>query len=185
MPTSSVSPVGGRFADRVGAVIPQTVGILVMMAALGFYVALGTTTSLVILVAGTVVNGIGSGLFYPANNAAVMRASPPGSFGVTAGMLRTFANTGMVFSFSVAIFVASRTIPRRVAFAIFVGTTKLSGRTGALFTHGLHAAFGVSILLLVASGILSATSVVAHRRHQRSLAVATGAESEPSLPTCR
>ncbi len=180
-----VAPLGGRFADRVGAVIPQTVGILVMMAALGFYVALGTTTSLVILVAGTVVNGIGSGLFYPANNAAVMRASPPGSFGVTAGMLRTFANTGMVFSFSVAIFVASRTIPRRVAFAIFVGTTKLSGRTGALFTHGLHAAFGVSILLLVASGILSATSVLAHRRHQRSLAVATGTESEPSLPTCR
>ncbi|MDA8296350.1 MAG: MFS transporter [Actinomycetota bacterium] len=177
-----VAPLGGRFADRVGAVIPQTVGIVVMMAALGFYVVLGTTTSLVILVAGTVVNGIGSGLFYPANNAAVMRASPPGSFGVTAGMLRTFANTGMVFSFSVAVVVASRTIPRQVAFAIFVGTTKLDGRTGALFTHGLHAAFAVSIVLLVASGILSATGVLAHRRHQRSLALATSAEREPSVP---
>jgi len=33
-------------------------------------------------------------------------------FGIASGMMRTFANLGMVFSFSVAILVASRSISR-------------------------------------------------------------------------
>lgn len=151
------SPFGGRLSDRVGAIVPQALGIVVMAAALLCYSALGPTTSLVLLVVGTIVNGIGGGLFYPANNAAVMRAAPPGAFGVVNGMLRTFSNTGMVFSFSVATVVASRTIPRQVAFAIFVGTAKLSGSVGRQFTHGLRAAYLVSIGLLAVAAVLVST----------------------------
>ena len=40
-------------------------------------------------------------------------------FGIASGMLRTFSNIGMVFSFAVAILIASRSISRGLAFAIF------------------------------------------------------------------
>ena len=158
------APLGGRLADRVGPVLPATVGIAASVVALVLYAQLGPVSALALVVVASVVNGLGSGMFYPANTSAVMTAAGPAAFGVGSGLLRTFSNTGMVFSFSVALLVASRTIPRNVAFAIFVGTTKLTRSVGVAFTHGIHAAFFVSIGLLVAAMILSAYRVV-HRRH--------------------
>ena len=43
-----------------------------------------------------------------------------------------------MFSFAVAILIASRSISRGLAFAIFVGTTSLHGALAAAFTSGLH-----------------------------------------------
>jgi EmrB/QacA subfamily drug resistance transporter len=178
---AAMAPLGGRVADRHGPVIPATLGIVLTIGSLLFYSALGPTTTLLLIIAGTIVNGMGSGLFYPANNSAVMRSAPDGSFGVVAGLLRTFANTGMVFSFSVAILVASRTIPRQVAFAIFVGTARLSGATGRIFTHGLHAAFFVSIAILLGAGVLAATGL-GHERRRRAGQGTTRDSEEPEAP---
>jgi hypothetical protein len=77
-------------------------------------------------------------------------------FGIASGMMRTFGNVGMVFSFSVAILVASRSISRQLAFAIFVGTTSLHGPAASAFTTGLHAAFYESVSFMVIAAILSA-----------------------------
>jgi hypothetical protein len=63
---------------------------------------------------------------------------------------------GMVFSFAVAILVASRSVTRQVAFAIFVGTTSLHGAVARDFTNGLHAAFYFSVIFMVIAAILSA-----------------------------
>ncbi|MGH9107021.1 MAG: MFS transporter [Acidimicrobiales bacterium] len=153
---SVVSPVAGRLSDRIGPVIPATVGITVQVAALFVYAQMGTTTGLWVVVAASIVNGVGSALFYPANNAAVMKASPPAVFGISSGMLRTFGNIGMVFSFSMAILVASRAIPRNLAFAIFVGTTRLHGHLATAFISGVRAAFYASMALLALAGLLSA-----------------------------
>jgi hypothetical protein len=71
-------------------------------------------------------------------------------------MMRTFANLGMVFSFSAAILVASRSISRQLAFAIFVGSTSLHGAAAVAFTTGLHAAFYESVGFMVLAAILSA-----------------------------
>ena len=62
----------------------------------------------------------------------------------------------MVFSFSMAILIASRSIPRQVAFAIFVGTAKLHGHIASIFTSGLHAAFYASMSFLALAAVLSA-----------------------------
>jgi len=61
----------------------------------------------------TAVDGIGASFFFPTNSSAVMKAAPPESFGISSGMLRTFANIGMVFSFAVAILIASFHFPQR------------------------------------------------------------------------
>jgi len=159
-----VGPVSGRVADRLGPVLPATVGLGVQVVALAVYSQLGVSTPLWLVVLAAVVNGVGGGGFFPANTAAVMKATPGPQFGVASGMLRTFANVGMVFSFAVAILVAARSIPRRVAFAIFVGTTHLSHHLAGTFTTGLHAAFYSSIAFMALAAVLSATRVLRRQR---------------------
>jgi EmrB/QacA subfamily drug resistance transporter len=153
---SAVGLYAGRLADRRGPVLPATAGLAVMALSLVGYAQLTLTTPLWVVVGISLVNGCGSSLFFPANSAAIMKAAPPDMFGITSGMLRTFSNVGMVFSFAVAILVASRSVPRDVAFAIFVGTTSLHGPQAAAFTNGLHAAFYFSVTFMVIAAILSA-----------------------------
>ena len=159
-----VGPWGGRLADRRGAVLPATAGLAIQIGVMLAYAQLSVGTPLWLVVVIYLVGAVGSGLFYPANNAAVMKAAPGASFGVTAGLLRTFSNLGMVFSFAVAIVVASQSIPRHEAFAIFVGTTSLPRSSAAAFTTGLHAAFYASTSLMVVASLLSATRAISRRR---------------------
>jgi MFS family permease len=160
---SGVGPYAGRLADRFGPVLPATVGLGVQVVALFIYAHLSLSSGLWLVVVASVVNGVGASGFFPANSSAVMKASPPQMFGISSGMLRTFANIGMVFSFSVAILVASRSISKHLAFAIFVGTTSLHGHLAAAFTTGLHAAFYASMGFMALAAVLSATRV----RHAR------------------
>jgi EmrB/QacA subfamily drug resistance transporter len=163
-----VGPIGGRLTDKVGAVWPASVGLTIQIAALLVYAQLGLHSSVWLVVAASVVSGLGSGLFYPANTTAVMLVAPRQLFGVASGVLRTFANVGMVFSFAVAILVAGRAIPHGVAFAIFVGTTHLTHHLAGSFTQGLHAAFYASIGIMAFAAVLSATRVIRLRRHERA-----------------
>ncbi len=153
---SGVGPLAGRVADKIGPVIPATVGLGIQVVALLIYAQLSLTSGLWLVVVGSVINGIGASAFFPANSAAVMKASPPTVLGISSGMLRTFANIGMVFSFSTAILIASRSISRGLAFAIFVGSTSLHGALAVAFTTGLHAAFYTSMAFMVLAAILSA-----------------------------
>ncbi|HEX3960358.1 MAG TPA: MFS transporter [Trebonia sp.] len=146
----------GRLADRYGAVLPATMGLALQAVSLIGYAQLSLSTPLWWIVLIALVNGCGASLFFPANSSAIMKAAPPDMFGIASGMLRTFANIGMVFSFAVAILVASRSVSRAVAFAIFVGTTKLHGPVAASFTGGLHAAFYYSVAFMVIAAVLSA-----------------------------
>jgi EmrB/QacA subfamily drug resistance transporter len=170
-------PLGGRLADRVGSVWPATLGLAIQAVALVLYATLGVSSALFLVIVASTINGIGASAFFPANNTAVMKAVPDSQFGVANGLLRTFANVGMVFSFTVAILVAARSIPRGLAFAIFAGTTRLTPHLGASFTAGLHAAFLSSIAFMALAAGLSATRSL--RRGSRRFA-APAAASEPS-----
>jgi EmrB/QacA subfamily drug resistance transporter len=150
-------PFAGRLADRFGPVLPATAGLAIQVVALLIFAQLSLGTGLWLVVVASIVNGLGASSFFPANNAAVMKASPPAVFGISSGMLRTFANVGMVFSYSMAILIASRSIPRHLAFAIFVGSTSLHGKLASAFTSGLHSAFYASMGLMAVAALLSAT----------------------------
>jgi len=153
---SVAGPYAGRLADRRGPVLPATVGLAVQVASLAVYAQLGMTTGLWVVVVASIINGVGASFFFPANNSAIMKAAPPAAFGIASGMLRTFSNIGMVFSFAVAILIASRSISRGLAFAIFVGSTSLHGALAVAFTSGLHAAFYASMGFMVLAAALSA-----------------------------
>src|SRR5690349_23727926 len=123
---------------------------------LAIYAQFTVTTGLWVVVLASIINGIGASFFFPANSSAVMKAAPPEAFGIASGMLRTFANIGMVFSFAVAILIASRSISRGLAFAIFVGSTSLHGAVAVAFTSGLHVAFYASMGFMALAAALSA-----------------------------
>ena len=162
-----VGPTSGRLADRIGPVWPATIGLGTQAVALLLYAQLHLHSSYGLVVGASIVSSIGAGLFFPANTAAVMKAAPPQVFGIASGMLRTFANVGMVFSFAVAILASSHAISRHVAFAIFVGTTTLKPALAAAFTRGLHTAFYLSVGLMVIAALLSGVrhrTVAAARR---------------------
>ncbi|MHB8262660.1 MAG: MFS transporter [Acidimicrobiales bacterium] len=176
-----VGPFAGKLADRTSPVLPATVGLGVQVVALLLYANLGTSVGLWMVVLASVVNGVGASAFFPANNSAVMKASTPELFGISSGMLRTFSNVGMVFSFSLAILVAARTIPKRLAFAIFVGTTHLVNSTKGPFNSGIHAALYASAVLMVVAALLSASRVFSHR-HIKGAALASGQDDTMQAP---
>ena len=157
------SPIGGRLADRLGPAWPATVGLLISVGALLIYTQLTVTSPLWLASLGSVVNGVGSGAFFPANTAAVMRAAPTRDFGLTAGLLRSCANVGMVFSYAAAIVAASHSIPRALAFAIFVGGANLSGARGTAFVAGIHTALYLAVALMLVAAVLSATRIFSRR----------------------
>lgn len=152
----SAAPITGWLCDRVGPVGPATVGLGIQVFALLLYANVDLATPLWLVGAAFVINGIGSEGFLPANQVAIMKAVPPRHFGVASGMLRTFSNVGMMFSFSVAILVVGRTVPRRLAFAVFMGTKQVSGHVSGAFVHGLRTAFYVQVSFMVVTMVLSA-----------------------------
>ena len=84
-----------------------------------------------------------------------MASAPARSYGVASGLLRTLSNTGMVSSFAVALLIASLSIPRQTAFAIFLGVSKLTPSLAGAFVTGMHSALLASIALIVVAFILS------------------------------
>ena len=177
-----VGPYAGRFADRHGAVLPATVGLAIQAVALVAYAQLGLQSPLWAVSAAYVVGAVGAGCFFPSNSSAVMKAAPGDALGVASGLLRTFANVGMVFSFAVAILVASSSITKRQAFAIFVGTSTLSVRTAAAFTVGVHAAFYSSTALMAVAAVLSAARARPSRATPGSVADARSGPDDGPRP---
>ncbi len=153
---SIMAPWSGRLADRLSPALPATVGLGIQVVALVLYAGLGLSSPLWTVSAISMVNGLGSAGFFPSNNAAVMKASPAGSFGVASGLLRTISNLGMVLSFSMALVVAANAINRKLALAIFVGSARLSTATGAAFLRGIHVAFYTAVGALVVAAAMSA-----------------------------
>ncbi|MCI2414030.1 MAG: MFS transporter [Candidatus Aramenus sp.] len=152
----SIGPFAGRLSDKIGARVPATFGIFLMAVVSSFYaLELSTNTPLYYIIIASVIGGMGSSLFYPANNSAVMANAPKSLYGAFSGMLRTLGNTGILVSYVLAITVASLSVPRYVAFEVFLGTSNLIGGVDVKFLEGLHAAFLVSIAILSVSALLS------------------------------
>ena len=133
-----IGPLAGRLADRLGAVYPATVGLAIQCVALAIYANLGLTTPLWVVVVAADHQRHRLGRLLPGQQRRGHEGGAAGrSFGVASGVLRTFANVGMVFSFSVAILIAAHSISRGLAFAIFVGSTQSEPATCPRLHHGL------------------------------------------------
>jgi EmrB/QacA subfamily drug resistance transporter len=153
--TSVIAPLGGIIADRIGARIPATIGLLIQGAALVWFARLAPATPYWQLAAGLGLMGFGGGLFYPPNTSAAMNSSPKHRLGIASGTLATLRQAGMVTSFALALAVAASSLPRDVMMQLFVGNNVTLGSAPMrAFVIGMHSAFLVStVLVLIAAGI--------------------------------
>ena len=161
IPLSAVSavvgPLSGIAADRVGARLPATAGLLVQgLALLWFIVTLSPTTSYGAIAAGLALVGLGGGLFWAPNTSAAMNSAPRNRLGIASAALATLRQTGMVTSFALSLAVAAGSLPRNVMMQLFVGTnTALGAQPQRAFILGMRHAFAVSVVLCAIAASIS------------------------------
>jgi EmrB/QacA subfamily drug resistance transporter len=151
----AIAPLSGRLSDKIGARVVATLGLSIQIVGILIYMTFGASTSIYAVVFGAVVYGSGNSAFFAPNNSAVMASAPPRAYGVTSGLLRTLANIGMLSSFALALLIASLSIPRILAFQIFLGTGKINGQLSSAYITGMHTALIASIFLLLVAMVLS------------------------------
>lgn len=173
--TSVVAPISGLVADRIGARVPATLGILLQAAALWWFTHLTPTTPYPELAAGLALMGLGGGMFFPANTSAAMNAAPMNRLGIASATLATLRQAGMVTSFALSLAVAAGSLPRDVMMQLFVGNNvTLGSAVMQAFVGGMHSAFAVSLVLLLFSALISMVRGKEDRRGQ------TNAEQMPA-----
>jgi EmrB/QacA subfamily drug resistance transporter len=148
-------PFVGRQIGQYGARPLATLGIVVTACAVLAYSQLSTTTWLGVIPIISLATGFGSGMFFPSNTAAVMSQATPRTFGSISGLQGTLQNMGMLLSFVLTLTIAAASVPRYVAFEVFLGTTNLVGGIGSQFLLGIHAALYGAVLLLIAAALIS------------------------------
>jgi EmrB/QacA subfamily drug resistance transporter len=150
-----MGPWMGRRVDRFGPRALATAGIGAMCVAVLLYSTLDVNSWLGWIPLISLVSGIGTGMFYPANTTAIMSQAPPSQFGAISGLRGTLSNMGTLLSFVLALTIASASVPRYVAYEVFLGTTNLTGGLGSDFLGGIHAALYGSAAVLVLAAALS------------------------------
>jgi Nitrate/nitrite transporter len=149
---SILGPLFGRLSDRIGSRVPATVGLLIMGLAIIIYSTLTVSASLDIILIGSFFTGIGTSMFFPANNSAVMGNSPKDLYGLSSGFLRTMSNIGMLGSFIISISIASISVSRYVAFEVFAGVSNLNGGLSPSVSRSLLT--GIRTAMFFSLGIL-------------------------------
>jgi len=161
IPLSAVSvvvgPLSGHLADRIGARIPATAGVVLQgLALVWFIVELSPATPYWAMALGLVLVGIGGGLFWSPNTSAAMNGAPRNRLGIASATLATLRQTGMVTSFALSLAVAAASVPRGMMMQLFVGTgTALDAGPQAAFVLGMKHAFAVSVLLCAVAAAVS------------------------------
>jgi EmrB/QacA subfamily drug resistance transporter len=154
--SSIVGPLSGRWADRIGGMLPATLGLVAQSLALLALFTLTPTTPYPLLALSLTLMGIGSGLFWSPNTSTTMGAAPRNRLGIASATLGTMRNVGMVFSFAVALAVAAASLPPAIMNAVFLGTVgHLPPSISADFTTGMVHAFLTSVLICVLAIVCS------------------------------
>ncbi len=167
-----MAPVAGRLADRIGARIPASAGLLIQCIGLVWLAQLTPTTPYVQIAFGLALVGLGGGMFYPSNTSAAMSAAPTNRLGVASATLATLRQAGMVTSFALSLAVAAAALPRDVMMQLFVGTNVVLGsKVTQEFVIGMHSAFWVSLAL----GLVGITFSLVRGQENRRRPATTGA----------
>jgi EmrB/QacA subfamily drug resistance transporter len=157
-----VGPIGGRLSDRYGARFLSTLGLAVQASALLLLSQLTAATPLSQVAVYEGLLGVGGGLFFPANTAAIMSSAPRNRFGVASGAMMTFRNTAVALSYIVALVALTSQLPAGVGAQLFGGSFNpqaLGLSPTALestFLSGMHSAFLLAALFVAGAAVFSA-----------------------------
>jgi len=153
--SSIMGPISGIVADRIGARVPATVGLVIQAVALFLLTSLTDSTPYLQIALILALMGLGGGMFFPPNTSAAMNAAQRERLGIASATLATMRQVGMVTSFALSLAIAAVSLPKDVMMQLFVGTNvALGSAVTQSFVIGMRSAFAVSIVLcIIAAGI--------------------------------
>ncbi len=155
-----VSPISGYISDRIGPVSLTTGGLLVSATGL-FYLSTLTSTSTVLqIIPGPILLGLGAGLFNSPNNSSVMSSVPPSKLGVAGGINALVRNVGMVIGIALSVSLFEY---RQASFLSTINNPSANLKVQA-FMSAYHT------VLLVAMGIALVAALISLNRKGYALA---------------
>lgn len=103
-----VAPISGHASDKFGPKVLTTSGLVITGLGLFYFSTLSATVSFYHIIPGSVLMGLGAGLFQSPNNSSVMSSVTPQKLGIAGGINSLVRNLGMVtgIAWSVALFEA-------------------------------------------------------------------------------
>ncbi|MGC9210016.1 MAG: MFS transporter [Acidilobus sp.] len=151
-------PIGGRLTDRLGPRPVATAGLIIQGVALYLLASMTINTPLWLVALVEGIYGLGGGLFWPSNTAAVISSAPRERYGTASGMLTTFRNTGMIMSFAVSLTAVTAALPPSYVYQLFVGTltSRLPLRLELSYLSAQAFSYHISLALLALATVLSA-----------------------------
>lgn len=150
-----VSPISGFLADKYGARILSSLGLVISAIGLLGMMFITANTSTTELIIWMFIIGFGSGMFFSPNTSSIMGMVPADKRGVAAGVRTMANNAGTVLSIAISMAIISSSISPDAMQALFIGTQVGSeGIAIGQFVSGLRMAFTISFIFsVIAAGI--------------------------------
>lgn len=150
-----VAPLSGWMSDRIGSVIPASLGLFVLSTAHFLLSRLTAEATFNQVALRLILLGLGMGLFTSPNNSAVMGALPPAAGGVAGGIIATVRNVGMVTGVATAVSIF--TGQRARVMETLLGRPELgtAQREVLAFMAGFSAVFRVGCVIGLMGVVLS------------------------------
>lgn len=133
------STFSGKLSDKIHPRIIATIGMAISSIGLSFLIFLNFDTSILFIIIGLIVLGLGFGTFSSPNTNIAMSAVDKKTYGIASATLATMRNTGMMFSMAIAAFILH----------LNLGYAEISTQTGALFINSNKTVFIIFTALCV------------------------------------
>ncbi|MFV9511440.1 MFS transporter [Tepidibacillus sp. LV47] len=140
-----VAPISGHASDKFGPIVLTTSGLAITGLGLFYFSTLSATAQFYQIIPGSILIGLGSGMFQSPNNSSVMSSVPPQKLGIAGGINSLVRNLGMIIgiAFSVSLFEA------------LGGVTKPNPDQISTFLSAYHSVMLVAMTIAFVGAIIS------------------------------
>ena len=152
-----MGPLSGRLSDRYGWRPFNIIGLFLSAGGLLILATLTTTSSIVVALAGILIQSIGSGLFQSPNSASIFSAADPARHGVVAAFVNLSRNSGNVTGTAIAASIVTAVMLSSGYEVKIDAVLEAAPGSGLLesFMSGLKTAFLIMAGLQIIGGIVS------------------------------
>jgi MFS family permease len=137
-----LSPMAGRFSDRIEPRLLATAGMIITVIGVTLFSMLQPDTESYLIVANLILLGTGFALFSSPNMSAIMGAVEKRHYGLASGTVATMRLLGQMFSMAMAT----------VVLTLIVGRQAINPENYGLFLRSIHTVFLISAVLCL-SGV--------------------------------